>query len=84
MASIADLSESPSLPQRWTPSFFLEDTPIRRICDGWHEPKHAPLDLGDKEPLDDPRISHSICPECEGLFLLADAAETLEVKGVSK
>lgn len=48
---------------------------MKRLCLGWHEPKHEPRDLGEKEPLSDPRISHSICPECEEKFLELEGKE---------
>jgi len=46
---------------------------MKRICLGWVEPKHDPLDLGEKEPASDPRISHGICPVCEAALLAQEA-----------
>jgi hypothetical protein len=46
-----------------------------RVCFGWFEPKHDPLTLGYKEPLDDPRITHGICPDCEDMMLSSEAEE---------
>lgn len=48
---------------------------MRVLCGGWFEPRHDPITLGEKEPLEDPRISHGICPACEAEFLTQDAKE---------
>lgn len=48
---------------------------MKVICPGWVEPKHDCLLIREKEPIEDRRISHGMCADCEMALLAKDAKE---------